>query len=237
MDDSSRSPLSPSSAMADDASSGSLEEVDLGDEIELPLEEAMAVAGDESISGVSRSSESEAKSPRGRAKTGEGNRRKRRRRRTDSAGESKATDSAGQDRGLPAVGLLSLGAEQLRHMIGEQPDLIEPGLRVLGEEGRRQLGVVGGAELGDLDLLARSDSGDWVVVMVAEGSPQPAVVSDVLRCVGWVRKHLCEAEDTARAIVLVEGMNEELGYAASAVGDAISFRTWRVSVAFDPVEV
>lgn len=231
-------PLSPSSAVEIDVSVAEpVSEVELGDEVELPLEEAIAPGGgrpgqDRSVSAPATATPAK----RGRAaaaksKNKEGGKARRRRRKSepDASGDGST--------GAPATGLLPLSAEQLRHMIGEEPQLLEADLRVLGDEGRRQLGMTGGAEIGEVDLLARGADGDWVVVMVVEGSPGPNLVADVLRSVGWVRKHLCEDGDRARAIVLLEGMDEELGYAASAVGDTIAFRTWRVSIEFDPVEV
>ena len=204
-------PLSPSNAQADESLMEPVSDLTSGDardEVELPLDDVMAMGR--------RSKQAD-------------------RAAAEPAAEPEQVAPASQPREARA-GLIPLSAEQVRHLVGEQPELLEPGLRVLGEEGRRQLGAAGGADLGEIDWLARSDGGDWVVVVVAEGSPGPSLLSDVLRAVGWVGKHLCDDGDAARGIVLIESLDEEFGYAASAVGETVSFRTWRASVAFEPIE-
>jgi len=208
-------PLSPSNAQADESLMEPVSDPtgsDALDEVELPLDDVMAMGSGSKP--ADRAADEPAAEP---------------------AAEPEHVAPASQPHEARA-GLIPLSAEQVRHLIGEQPELLEPGLRVLGEEGRRQLGAAGGADLGEIDWLARSDGGDWVVVVVAEGSPGPSLLSDVLRAVGWVGKHLCDDGDAARGIVLIESLDEEFGYAASAVGETVSFRSWRASVAFEPIE-
>jgi len=226
---SSGSRLSPSNATSrpgvrDRSEVGRIEE----EEVELPLEDAMAIGRDDIDSNEASQSrrpiDRRDKAVRTRLTSAQKPR---------TAPEGRTERATGAAAGVPT----SMDAEAIRHMIGEQPDLLEPGLRVLGEEGRRRVGIGYGTEVGEIDLLARSDSGDWVVVMVADGRPDPQLVPDVLHRVGWVRKHLCEKGDSVRAILLLEGMSEELGYAAAAVANTIDFRTWRVSIQFESIEV
>lgn len=204
-------------------------------EVELPLEDAMAIGGARGRperSGRGRSAEPASR--RGASSRSEGASGRRDR---SMPGASRPAARGSDDASDAAPAALPMDADALRHLIGEQPDLLEPGLRVLGEEGRRRVGIGYGTEVGEIDLLARSDSGDWVVVMVAEGNPGPQLVSDVLHRVGWVRKHLSEEGDHVRAILLIERMDEALGYAAAAVADTIAFLTWRVSIRFESLEV
>lgn len=215
-------------------------DVDLDDEVELPLEDAMAMGGDDSLRSGTRPVPTSAAVPKQTAAAKPAPVRNERRRsggdrRTESAGRREADQSA--ESGSGAVAAMAIDAEQLRHLIGEQPDLLESGLRVLGEEGRRQVGIGYGTEVGEIDLLARSESGDWVIVMVAGDDDGSTLVSDVLHRVGWVRKHLAEPGDRVRAILLLDRVDEALGYAAAAVSDTISFRTWRVSIQFEAVDV
>jgi hypothetical protein len=226
--------LSPSSFTAQDTSERADLDVDLDEEVELPLEDAMAMGGDDSL----RSRAPGASTPPRATKPAPARAERRRSgtdRRAGGSGRREA-DKTGDDVSS-ATAALPLDAEQLRHLIGEQPDVLEPGLRVLGEEGRRQVGIGYGTEVGEIDLLARSESGDWVIVMVAGEGKGSQMVSDVLHRVGWVRKHLCEPGDRVRAILLLDRVDEELGYAAAAVADTIAFRTWRIAIQFDPVDV
>ena len=61
------------------------------------------------------------------------------------------------------------------------------------------------------------------------------LISGVLQRIGWVSKHLSGKSQGVRGIVLLDEVHEELGYAAAAVGDTVSFKTWRMSLAFDDV--
>jgi hypothetical protein len=63
------------------------------------------------------------------------------------------------------------------------------------------------------------------------------LVADVLQRIGWLRKHLCDGRKQARAIVLVEEPPASLPYAAAAVADTVVFKTFRVALVFEDVEI
>lgn len=244
-EESSPGPLSPStlsdeSMRADDPNADSASQTSQSggeplddDAVELPLEEVMSMGTGKTSKGKKARGVKPRPNPSA-SSSGTGRPERRRVERRGAGGRRSGDRTPGET--APA-GALPMDADQLRHLIGEHPELLEPGLRVLGEEGRRQLGIGYGTEVGEIDLLARTESGDWVVVMVAAGSPGPQVVSDVLHRVGWVRKHLCEEDESVRAILLLDRVDDELGYAAAAVADTVSFKTWKVSIRFDSVDV
>ena len=132
--------------------------------------------------------------------------------------------------------LLSLSAEQICHLAGEHPEWLEPGLTIQDEAQLGKLGLVDFQEAGGFDWLARSESGEWVAIFVRAGQPGPGLVSEALQAVGWIRKHVGHGKVEARALVLVESVREDLGYAVAAVGEAVSFGTWRVRLMFEPFE-
>ncbi len=129
----------------------------------------------------------------------------------------------------------SLGPEELLARITEDPALLEPGLSVYRDpESGEIAGVELSTEVGDIDLLAEDGEGALVVVKVAGGEAGD-VVGPVLEQMGWVSKHLAKDERAVRALVLLEPPAPELGYAARAVADSVSFKTWRITVAVDDV--
>lgn len=136
-----------------------------------------------------------------------------------------------------ATPVFCLAPEELRALLAERPELLEEGLRVFTEKGK-PVGVGYAAEdVGEIDILAR-DAGDaFVVVMVSERDPSDDIVGEVLQRMGWVRKHLTKGKQAVRGIVLLEKPPENLGYTAAAVGGAIAFKTYRVAVSFDDLEV
>jgi len=124
----------------------------------------------------------------------------------------------------------------VRELVCDEPELIEPGLEVY-EEGGRAIGGGFDTEVGSIDLLARGASGELVVVMVAEGEPGREFVANVLERVGWVRKHKSKSGEPVRAIVLAAGFGSDLGYAAAAVADTLTFKSWRVQILLEDVAV
>jgi predicted nucleic acid-binding Zn-ribbon protein len=133
-----------------------------------------------------------------------------------------------------AVG--SPDAEGLRGMLAEQPDLLEPGLSIYTSEKGTPQGIGYTSAVGEIDLLAWDAQGGLVVVMVAGRDVGTDLISGMLQRIGWVSKHLSGKAQRVRGIVLLEEVDESIAYAAAAVGDTLSFKTWQVALTFDDVE-
>ncbi|MDE0886866.1 MAG: hypothetical protein OSB70_15170, partial [Myxococcota bacterium] len=149
-----------------------------------------------------------------------------------------ASGAAGTASDIPsgAAGnvVLPVKAEQVRHLVIERPEVLEVSLAVhLDDEG-----VAAGAgfptDVGEIDLLARSGTGDWVVVMVVPDScDQKTAIGGMIQRLGWVRKHLSGRQERVRGIVLAGWSSSELVYAAAALDDSVSFLGWRLSLEFE----
>jgi hypothetical protein len=136
----------------------------------------------------------------------------------------------------PAPG--PMGSAGLRALLSDQPELLEPGLRVYRDEAGSAAGVSFATGVGEIDLLATDARGNLVAVLVAEkGRGEEELVGDVLQRIGWLRKHLCDGRQQVRAIVLVEEPPASLPYAAAAVADTVVFKTFRVALVFEDVEI
>lgn len=129
--------------------------------------------------------------------------------------------------------LFAPDAASLRTLLAEQPEALESGLSVLRDDAGAAIGAGFASGVGEIDLLAEDAQGELVVVMISDEIGGEELVAEVLRRIGWVRKHVGEDEQRVRGIVLCEGAPESLGYAASAVADTICFKTYRVALTFE----
>ena len=131
----------------------------------------------------------------------------------------------------------ALDANGVRSLLAEQPGALEPGLVAYYQDGK-PVGAGYSTPVGDIDLLATAKSGDLVVVSVMEKSQGEELVAEVLKRLGWVRKHLSEADGVkVRGYVLCDEPPENLSYTAAAVADTVAFKTYKVAVSFDDVEI
>jgi uncharacterized Zn finger protein (UPF0148 family) len=133
--------------------------------------------------------------------------------------------------------LFTMQPAQLRALVAERPERLEPGLAVLRDEEGTEIGVGYATPVGEIDLLGRDDAGALVVVMVAERGSEKDLVSEVLRRIGWARKHRAEPGQEVRGIVLLDPGCEGLDYAAAAMADTVSFKTFRLTLRFEDVEL
>ena len=124
----------------------------------------------------------------------------------------------------------------LRTLLIEQPDSLESGLNLYRNDDGTPVGAGYSTGVGDIDLLATDSEGGLVVVMISEKDQGDELVAEVLKRIGWVRKHLGDEEQRVRGIVLCEDPPESLSYAAAAVADTVSFKTYRVALTFDNIE-
>jgi hypothetical protein len=160
-------------------------------------------------------------------------------------GDPRAAHDALEEKDEPpsvasAVHAPSFGAPDpagLRAMLAERPELLEPGLTVYKSEKGTPQGAGYTSGVGEIDLLAWDAQGALVVVMVAGGDAGAELISAILQRIGWVAKHLSGKSQGVRGIVLLDSVRDEIRYAAAAVADTVSFKTWRVALTFNDVEL
>ncbi len=89
-------------------------------------------------------------------------------------------------------------------------------------------------DIGPIDILARDRSNqDWVVIELKKGRSSDAVVGQLLRYMGWVKRHKAADGEGVRGIIITGASDDRIKY-AMLVSQGISFYTYRVS--FDLVE-
>ena len=139
---------------------------------------------------------------------------------------------ANRDAGRERVSGLSIS--RVRETLAAEPDLLEEGLRLHRDE-RMQPDGRYATDVGDIDLMAVDDAGALVVVMIADKDDDP--VSEILPRIGWVRKHVSKTGQEVRGVVLLQSKPEDLGYAAAALAGSVSFKTYRMSLLLEDLDI
>lgn len=137
----------------------------------------------------------------------------------------------------PAPGPTEPGAgfaaeDHLRDFLAANLEKLEPGLQVfVGPEGDD--GVELSTDVGRIDILGIAANGDLVVVELKVGRGQDAVVGQILRYIGWVRRHLAQGR-RVRGIVVAQEISEALRYAIGTVPD-VTLKTYALAISFGDV--
>jgi hypothetical protein len=88
--------------------------------------------------------------------------------------------------------------------------------------------------VGEIDILARDRANrDWVVIELKKGRSDDAVVGQILRYMGWIRKHKAQGVENVRGIIITGGASDKIKYALYA-SEGIAFFNYKVK--FDLVE-
>ncbi|MCP5040067.1 MAG: hypothetical protein GY944_03490 [bacterium] len=132
-----------------------------------------------------------------------------------------------------------VGLEQIRALVHGRPDCLEGGLSIYTDDNADPVGIDFETEVGHVDLLARDGAGGLVAVMLVDDRNISGkdLVSAALERVGWVRKHVAEPQQEVRAIVLLEHVPDDTSYTAAAVASTVAFKTWRLEISFNDVEM
>lgn len=125
----------------------------------------------------------------------------------------------------------------LRELLANQPEMLEPGLRIVTDEMGEPVGAGFSTSVGEIDLLARDGSGGFVVVRIGERGQGEKLIAETLQQVGWVRKHLGKGKQRVRGMVLLEQVPKDLGYVSAAVADTILVKTYRVALALEDLKI
>jgi hypothetical protein len=89
-------------------------------------------------------------------------------------------------------------------------------------------------DVGEIDILARDKATNaWVVIELKKGKSSDTVVGQLLRYMGWVKKHKAAAGENVLGIIITSTPDDKIKYAL-LVSQGISFFTYKVS--FDLIE-
>ena len=135
-----------------------------------------------------------------------------------------------------AAGSAPPSPAEIRALIAEDPERIEPGLETYTDKAGKLVGVGYPTPVGKIDLLARDAKEALVVILVAEPGKEAELATSVLQRMGWAQKRLDSGDQKVRGLILVESVPETLLYAASALPENVGIRTYHMALCFDVVE-
>lgn len=95
-------------------------------------------------------------------------------------------------------------------------------------DGEPEAGYEFRTPIGRIDLLARHRTAPrWLVIELKREKSSDAVVGQVLRYMGWVKRHLVEDGDTVEGLVVATEGDPQLHYALDVV-PSVSFKSYEV---------
>lgn len=119
------------------------------------------------------------------------------------------------------------------HLVNSLGDL-EEGLSLYeSPDGKR--GQQFTTEVGRLDILAVDKNGDFVVTELKVGQASDDACAQILRYMGWVKRHLA-GERNVRGIIVCRNATDRLKYATSTVG-SVGIKEYEVNFSFHDADL
>jgi hypothetical protein len=123
----------------------------------------------------------------------------------------------------PEVGVQRFWLERhLHEFMRDNWNLISLGKEwvIFEEDGDPEAGYEYQCDVGRIDLLARGRrNSDWLVIELKRNQSSDSTVGQVLRYMGWVKKHLAETGERVQGMVIAHKADEGIRYALAAAND------------------
>lgn len=110
----------------------------------------------------------------------------------------------------------------MQRYLADNLHLIEPGLTLFQDEDISGLEYPAGGGR-RIDILAKDQSGGFVVLELKVERGYDRVVGQLLRYVNWVRKELAAPQQRVRGIIVCGSMSEDLILACAGIKDVELF--------------
>lgn len=108
--------------------------------------------------------------------------------------------------------------------------------QIFGEPGDEEIGVEYPTDVGRIDLLARhAREPRWLIIELKRNQSADQTVGQVLRYMGWVKKHLAGPDDHVGGLIISRSTERSLPYALAMVSD-VDVRTYEVEFKLSPPE-
>ena len=115
----------------------------------------------------------------------------------------------------------ALEVEHYQSLIHRNFKLLFKGLSYYDEEYQNShLGHFNTEEVGILDILAKDDNNNLVVIELKRDSTDKTL-GQILRYMGWVKENLCRNKQKVRGIIIAESKDNRLDYALKITDDIV----------------
>lgn len=99
---------------------------------------------------------------------------------------------------------------------------------IYGEEGDDTAGYEYPTDIGNIDILARHrNEPRWLVVELKRDQTSDTTIGQILRYMGYVKKHLAGPDDKVEGLIIAHEVNEKTRYALSAI-QSVSIMLYQV---------
>jgi len=121
----------------------------------------------------------------------------------------------------------------LRDYLARNLHIIEPSLKLYSEEGITGVEFPVGGRF--IDILAVDGNGGYVVIELKVSKGYDRVVGQLLRYMGWIKKHQAEENQSVRGIIIAKQISSDLILACSEL-DTVSLYEYSLSVSVKKIE-
>lgn len=84
-------------------------------------------------------------------------------------------------------------------------------------------------DVGYIDILAKDEKNNFVVIELKKGRPNDEVIGQVLRYIGWVRRNLAQRNEDVRGLIIVGERDIKLEYALQEISNKVNIKIYKVS--------
>lgn len=108
------------------------------------------------------------------------------------------------------------------------------GLEILQEDGESIGEYFNTKEVGEIDVLCRNKTGDYVVIELKSGRESDKVVGQTLRYISWVKKNMAKQDERVYGLIITHDEDLRLKYALEPVKDLIQLKLYEISITIRP---
>jgi len=100
--------------------------------------------------------------------------------------------------------------------------------KIYSEPGDDEAGYEYPCDVGKIDLLVKGrNENKWMVIELKRDQSSDQTIGQVLRYMGWVRKHLAQSNESVEGLIIALSCDEKLNYALSEVNN-VNYMSYEV---------
>ena len=84
-------------------------------------------------------------------------------------------------------------------------------------------------DVGYIDILAKDEEDNFVVIELKKGRTNDEVIGQVLRYIGWVRRNLTQRKEDVRGLIIVGERDVKFEYALQEISNKVHVKIYKVS--------